>query len=63
LGSPCPRGRFLGGRLLGDLFADELDDPIDFYDFLKIHGIIDDSEDCECDELDEYVEHLDNQRW
>jgi hypothetical protein len=61
-----PRRRLQGWRLWGNL-ADELDDPIDFYDFLRIRGIIDDpidsSEDCECEFDDEFIEHIDNQRW
>ena len=62
-GVTMPRRRLQGWRLWGNLadFAD-LDDPIDFYDFLRIRGIIDDDS-SEDDELDEYVEHLDNQRW
>ena len=67
LGSPCPRGRFLGG-LLGDLFDDLDDSSIDFDELLRARGIIDDptdsSEGCEFDEFDdEFIEHIDNQRW
>jgi hypothetical protein len=69
LGSPCPRGRFLGGRLLGGLFADELDEfnGLDFDELLRARGIIDDpidsSEDCECEFDDEFIEHLNNKEW
>jgi len=65
-GVTMPRRRLQGWRLWGNLadFAD-LDDPIDFYDFLRIRGIVGDSEDCECElnKFDEFVEHIDNQRW
>ena len=61
LGSPCPRGRFLGGFLGGHL--DGLDISADFDEFIEaIYA--DDSEDCECDEFDdEFIEHIDNREW
>jgi hypothetical protein len=63
-GVTMPRRRLQGWRLWGNL-ADELDDPIDFYDFLRLRGIIDDgsSEDSERDEFEELAEYYDNQRW
>ena len=59
-----PRRRLQGWRLWGNL-ADELDDPIDFYDFLRIRGIIDDPIDSseDFDEFEELIEYYDNQRW
>ena len=60
-----PRRRLQGWRLWGPL-ADELDEfnGLDFDELLRARGIIDDPIDSsEDDELDEYVEHLDNQRW
>jgi hypothetical protein len=54
------RRRPQGWRLWGPLA--DFDDLIDFYDFLRLRGIIDDDS-SEGDELDDYVEHLDNRRW
>ena len=59
-GVAMPRRWPQGWRLWGPLA--DFDDLIDFYDFLRLRGIIDDDS-SEDDELDDYVEHLDNRRW
>jgi hypothetical protein len=59
LGSPCPRGRFLGG-LLGGLFADFID-GLDYDEYLR--SIIDVYADDPSEDFDEFIEHIDNQRW
>jgi len=60
LGSPCPRGRFLGGLLGGA--ADEANLNLDFDEYLRHVMDVYDSDDC-VDEFEEYVEHLDNREW
>jgi hypothetical protein len=57
----CPRGRLTLGGFLGG----HLDDFIDGLDFDELLRIIDDPTDPseDFDELDEFVEHIDNQRW
>ena len=64
-GVTMPRRWPQGWRLWGNF--DEFD-GLDFDELLRARGIIDDpidsSEGCEFDEFDdEFIEHIDNQRW
>ena len=57
--SYAPRGRLaLGGFEDGDH-----DDSIDFVEFLRVRGVIDSGDADGFEDPDEFVEHLDNQRW